>query len=914
MLVERSSELSALRAAVHSAQSGVGRTVVIEGPSGIGKTALLDAAAEHAVTAGCHVLRGGCRAAEQDTELGLAAQLVAPLLREGENGLELFSGPDVTVWSRLCHLLAGPAAPGPLCVFADDVQWADRASLDLLVRCAGHTAALPIALVVTARAGSGEARAPEAAELLEATGGEPIRPEPLTERGVGLLLRNRLNQQPAEAFTSACHRLTGGEPQLLTSVLDAVQRKGIEPQPEQLFALRAVVGQLRTGLAVARLRAESRAVRRLAEVIALLGESTSLAVVGELIGLAPEQAERAAARLRQLSIFGKGRRLTVSDPKVRQTVLRWLPSHDHHRLRVQAAKLLREHGESPDLIAPHLVSARPEGDQQAVDVLRTAAGNALRRGDHRSATGYLRRALAEPPTGSLRATVLTELSAARYHTDPGAAADSLLDALALAPTPHAQAALLTNYPHPSVISSTPALVGVVKRIVPQLWPGEGSVEPSPLLTAARLLALVPATDPQDADTRYGSVRRSVHQQWNNLKATRAGRQLLAVEAYNQAIRCSGEIEQIRALARLSLTDAPDTAEFLTSPLLYGGVALALTDDLPEALAALDSPIVDAQRKGSTAPLVTGLSYRAMMLIRQGRVQDAIGEARMAARLLRTVPEHPNRGAVVLALGGALLENGRPERAAAVVHKYVTGRGGGFREWDQVFALSGRIRLVQKDATGALRDALDCGRRLAEVGWTYPGCVPWRSVAAIAHLMMDQSRDAWPLVEEELALTRSWGSPEPLGVALCTAARLTGERAGLRYLDEAVTVLRGRTSRLELARALIQRGKARQRLGVAGADESLREALRLGERCAAPRVVTRARTLLREYGFRADGSGELSRTELRVAALAAEGHTNQEIAERFHVGLRTVEIHLTHAYRKLGIRGRTQLAEALAKAN
>ena len=52
---------------------------------------------------------------------------------------------------------------------------------------------------------------------------------------------------------------------------------------------------------------------------------------------------------------------------------------------------------------------------------------------------------------------------------------------------------------------------------------------------------------------------------------------------------------------------------------------------------------------------------------------------------------------------------------------------------------------------------------------------------------------------------------------------------------------------------------------------------------------------------------LSRAEQEVAALVAEGLTNQQIATALFVSRRTVESHLVHIFRKLGIRTRTQLA-------
>ena len=51
------------------------------------------------------------------------------------------------------------------------------------------------------------------------------------------------------------------------------------------------------------------------------------------------------------------------------------------------------------------------------------------------------------------------------------------------------------------------------------------------------------------------------------------------------------------------------------------------------------------------------------------------------------------------------------------------------------------------------------------------------------------------------------------------------------------------------------------------------------------------------------------SESRVAQLAAQGRTNREIAQALFVTVRSVETHLTAAYRKLGITSRAQLAGA-----
>jgi DNA-binding CsgD family transcriptional regulator len=55
---------------------------------------------------------------------------------------------------------------------------------------------------------------------------------------------------------------------------------------------------------------------------------------------------------------------------------------------------------------------------------------------------------------------------------------------------------------------------------------------------------------------------------------------------------------------------------------------------------------------------------------------------------------------------------------------------------------------------------------------------------------------------------------------------------------------------------------------------------------------------------------LTASERRIASLAAEGASNAEIAQALFVTIKTVEMHLTHTYRKLDITGRTDLARAL----
>jgi DNA-binding NarL/FixJ family response regulator len=57
---------------------------------------------------------------------------------------------------------------------------------------------------------------------------------------------------------------------------------------------------------------------------------------------------------------------------------------------------------------------------------------------------------------------------------------------------------------------------------------------------------------------------------------------------------------------------------------------------------------------------------------------------------------------------------------------------------------------------------------------------------------------------------------------------------------------------------------------------------------------------------------LTASERRVVDLAAKGQTNRDIAQTLYVTPKTVEVHLSNAYRKLGIGSRRELAGVLAE--
>jgi DNA-binding NarL/FixJ family response regulator len=139
-------------------------------------------------------------------------------------------------------------------------------------------------------------------------------------------------------------------------------------------------------------------------------------------------------------------------------------------------------------------------------------------------------------------------------------------------------------------------------------------------------------------------------------------------------------------------------------------------------------------------------------------------------------------------------------------------------------------------------------------------------------------------------------------------------AALQKLDESRALYERSGMPIELARTLLAKGQIERRARrKARARTSLEEARAIFERHGARLWAERASTELDSLGLRRAGQDELSAAERRVAELAASGSTNREIASTLFMSPKTVEAHLTHTYRKLGIHSRAQLGTLLAGA-
>ena len=202
----------------------------------------------------------------------------------------------------------------------------------------------------------------------------------------------------------------------------------------------------------------------------------------------------------------------------------------------------------------------------------------------------------------------------------------------------------------------------------------------------------------------------------------------------------------------------------------------------------------------------------------------------------------------------------------------------------------------------------------------PARLWWRSLKAEALDRLEPREEAIALARAELEVTRAFGAPASLGRTLRVLGTLERDD-GLDRLREAV----GRRSRARRRAWSTPRRWPRWARRCGGRGSRPRRASRCGARSswpasaaptAWPRRSARSCTPPAPVpaATRSAASTSLTPSERRVADLAVAGRSNREIAQELYVTPKTVEVHLSNAYRKLGIRSRRELgARALGDA-
>jgi len=222
----------------------------------------------------------------------------------------------------------------------------------------------------------------------------------------------------------------------------------------------------------------------------------------------------------------------------------------------------------------------------------------------------------------------------------------------------------------------------------------------------------------------------------------------------------------------------------------------------------------------------------------------------------------------------------------------------------------RLRIAQGRHHEARDDLLAVGRHVTRSSASNPAWIPWASALAP---LVDES-EGRGLAQGEVLAARRWGSPAPLGRALRVLGTLGA--GDVDTVRTAIGVLEQSPMRLERLHALCDLGAIlRRRQDVVAARPPLREALMESRRLGALALARRAESELAATGeavppIRTTGVGALTPSELRTVRMAADGMSNRNIAQALWVTVKTVETHLSAAYRKLDVRSRRELPAVL----
>jgi DNA-binding CsgD family transcriptional regulator len=932
-LLEREAERRQIGSALHAAAAGSGRIVVIEGAAGIGKTSLLAEAAELAAAEHMTALRARGGAMEREFALGVMIQLLAPAIEPREDGDRVFAGAaglarplfeevpdraaaDGRLFARfhgLHWLIARLAEERPLALLVDDAHWADEHSLRFLAYLAARIDEIPACVIVTVRTGEPGSLPDALLDPLTA-----IRPPPLSVAAIAALVRSGLGADAGDDVCLACARATGGNPLLARHLIAALESQA-KPDAATITALGPPsVAQFVT----ARLRRRPASVRIVARALAILGDDASLAHAAQVAGAEHRVVAEAVDVLVDAELIHPGLPPRFVHPIVQQALVESMPPGARMQLHVAAARELARDPAQCERAAAHLLACDPVGERWAFDALSSAARRAAGRGSPEQAVRFLRRALDEDAPDAVRRATLLDLGAAESAARQPEAAGHMEAAERLSTTPNerAQATLGLSMVRflaaelPQAIAACESLLASSDELDREL-----RLALEFQAAATRLVGGLPSPE---TFTRLLALEDEVRR-----GETAAERSLLAMMAVVFAATTARTGVEVAALAETAWGDGqllvevrsehPALAAPATTVALTGAmVAMALSGRLARAVEVWTAGVEEGRTRGSMLLYSNALGLRASAREWGGDLGGAEADAVTALALMP--PDDPVvRPTVLSALCDVYIERGALEQAAAVLRDgWPAGELPPTLSLSQALASRGRLALRMGEPRAALAALEEAGERALAIAYINPMALMWRSYAALAVARLGDHDRAQALLDEELAIAERFGAPEPIGEALRIQAQLAPAAEMVERARQAVAVLARSELRIAHAKALIDLGAALRRSGHRrDARPPLSEGLDLANQCGAIVETDRALDELRATGARPRrpalrGVDALSPQERRITTLAGDGLSNREIAEALFLTRRTVEMHLTSAYRKLDVTGREQLPDVL----
>jgi DNA-binding CsgD family transcriptional regulator len=919
-LIEREAELAVIAEALERIGPAYGgRTLLIEGPAGIGKTTLIAELERTASEAGFKVLSARGSEIEHDFAFGIVRQLFGPVLRTASEAERerILSGPAglaASIFGLTDGATIEPGAPeaslyglywlatalteaGPVVIALDDAHWCDTASLRFIEYLGRRLAGVPLLIVLAARPAEPGVQTEMLRRMRAELEPRAIAPPLLSEDATAAIVRARLGEETPAQVLGACHVATGGNPLLIEELLAELDGRDTPTPAVEIAAMGPKrIAESLIGRAGA-LGAEGPAIL---DALAVLGDGSELRAIGPLARIDPRRAAEIIDGLAAASILEGGSDHRFAHPLLGSSIYEAIPTAARGAMHRRAAELLSEVGAPAEEIAAHLLRCEPGSVAGALEVLELAASRASESGASDSAATYLRGALGEAMEPARRGELLHRLGRAEVALrDPAALAD-LEQAARLASDPSRALEITLE------LADVLALAGMWEPAMQAIDAGLGQFGATGLpglldLEATRAAAR--GYDPEtvaeyDADLpRLREIVRdrrdadSSHLRW--------------VLAALGAIRGLPRAEVLELIGQVSADWTLDRRGRESSLVFQALMTLLLVDAQDEGERIAVRLHEEGRRRGSLMAMIAGVGYAAALEARRGELGPSEASMNVAFELLREneLSLMALTTFVHFCIDTLVERPGLGELAKLVEDLDVPPAFGRTMSGAMVLEVRAAVRATRGERQAALADlrAAELIFRALQAG---PRLSCWRSRLALA-LPGEAASQALELVGEELELARSCEAPRAEGIALRTLGLLEGSEAGLARLRESVAVLRSCRSPLELGRSLAELGSALRRGNQRSeARDRLREALDLAQRCGASRLEERVRDELRVAGGKPrrvaiSGPDSLTPAERRVATAAAGGATNREIAQTLFVSLRTVEMHLTNTYRKLG---------------